>query len=122
MQSGYVIHMAAKNIDEYISTFPRDIQAILQNIRKTIREVAPGAEEVIGYGVPAFKLKGEYLAYFAAFKKHVGFYPLPSAIKRFEKELSDYETSEGTIKFPLDKPIPYSLIEKIVEFRVKEVI
>ena len=113
--------MTAKNIDEYISTFPKDIQVILQNIRKTIKEAAPEAEEAMGYGAPAFKLKGEYLAYFAAFKKHVGFYPLPSAIKKFEKELSDYETSEGTIRFPLDKPIPYSLIKKIVRFRVTEV-
>ena len=114
--------MATKTIDEYISTFPEDIQVILQEIRKTIREGAPEAEEAMGYGVPAFRLKGEYLAYFAAFKKHVGFYPMPSAIKKFEKELSGYETSEGTIKFPLDKPIPFALIKKIVQFRVKEVI
>jgi uncharacterized protein YdhG (YjbR/CyaY superfamily) len=108
-----------KNIDEYIAGFPPDVQTILEKIRTTIRKAAPGAEEKIGYQMPTFTLKGN-LVHFAAFKKHLGFYPIPTGIKKFEKELSVYKMGKGSVQFPLDKPIPYDLITKIVKFRVKE--
>ena len=85
----------------------------------TIRKAAPGAQETISYQIPAFRLNGD-LVYFAAFKKHIGLYPRTTAITKFKKELNDYECSKGTVRFPLDQPIPYSLITKIVKFRVKE--
>jgi uncharacterized protein YdhG (YjbR/CyaY superfamily) len=108
-----------KNIDEYIAGFPHDVQAILEKIRLTIRKAAPGAEETIKYRMPTFTLKGN-LVYFAAFKKHIGFYPVPTGIEKFKKELSVYGGAKGSVQFPLDKPIPYGLISKIVKFRVKE--
>ena len=108
-----------KNIDEYISVFPRDIQITLQQIRETIHKAAPKATEVISYNMPAFKQNG-VLVYFAAFKNHIGFFPTSSGIKKFSKELSSYETSKGTIRFPLDKKIPLSLIRKIARFRLNE--
>ena len=108
-----------KDIDKYIASFPKDIQEILENIRKTIREAAPGAEEAIKYQIPTFTLKGN-LVHFAAFKKHIGFYPTPTGIEKFKEELSAYEGAKGSVKFPLDRPIPYDLIRKIVAFRVKE--
>ena len=106
-------------IDEYISTFPENIQTILQELKRVIEEAAPKAEEVISYQIPAFKQKGN-LVYFAAFKNHIGFFPTSSGVESFKKELADYETSKGTIRFPLDKTIPYDLVRKIVKFRVKE--
>ncbi len=109
----------AKNIDEYIAAFPKDIQEILENIRATIRKAAPDAEEAISYQMPAFKLKGN-LVYFAAFKNHIGFYPIPTGIKAFKKELSTYKQGKGSVQFPLDRPMPFQLISKIVKFRVKE--
>ena len=108
-----------KDIDQYISIFPEDIQEILQEIRSTIQQAAPGAEETISYQMPTFKLKGN-LVHFAAYKKHIGFYPAPSGIERFKNRLTDYETSKGAIRFPLDKPIPLDLISDIVAFRVTE--
>ncbi|HXG67013.1 MAG TPA: DUF1801 domain-containing protein [Blastocatellia bacterium] len=111
---------APEDVDEYITGFPKDVQEILERIRMTIRKAAPGAEETISYRIPTFKLKGP-LVYFAAFKAHVGFYPITGAIKeKFKKELSRYECGKGTARFPLDKPIPYALISRIVKFRVKE--
>jgi uncharacterized protein YdhG (YjbR/CyaY superfamily) len=110
---------APKNIDEYIAGFPNDVQDILQKIRMTIRKAAPDAEEAIKYQVPTFTLKGN-LVHFAAFKKHIGFYPTPSGIEKFQKELSAYESAKGSVRFPLDKPIPFDLISKIVQFRVNE--
>ena len=106
-------------IDKYIAIFPEDVQAILEKIRATIQKAAPDAEETINYGVPTFTLKGN-LVHFAGFKNHIGFYPTPSGIEKFKKELSKYESAKGSVQFPLDKPIPYALIEKIVKFRVKE--
>jgi uncharacterized protein YdhG (YjbR/CyaY superfamily) len=106
-------------IDEYIATFPRDIQEILEKIRRTIQESAPNAKEAISYQMPTFKLNGN-LVHFAAFKNHIGFFPTPSGISRFKKELSHYETSKGTVRFPLNEPIPFDLIRKIVKYRVKE--
>jgi len=110
---------AAKKIDEYIAGFPPDVQEILQKVRTTIRRAAPQAQETISYQMPTFRLEGN-LVHFAAFKNHIGLYPTPSGTERFRKELSSYETGKGSIRFPLDKPIPYDLIAKIVKFRVKE--
>ncbi len=113
------VQTAPNKIDEYIAGFPRDVQAILEKVRTTVREAAPGAEETISYGIPAFNLKGN-LVFFAAFKNHIGFYPTSTGIEKFKDELSVYKGSKGTVQFPLDKPIPYGLISRIVEFRVKE--
>jgi uncharacterized protein YdhG (YjbR/CyaY superfamily) len=108
-----------ETIDEYIATFPPNVQTILQQLRQVIREAAPDAEEAISYQMPAFKLNG-YLVWFAAFKNHIGFFPKTSVIAAFKEELSGYELSKGTIRFPLDKPIPFGLVRRIVEFRVRE--
>ncbi len=112
--------MPTQAIDEFISTYPSEIQTILQKIRATIQKSAPGAEEAMAYGIPTFKLNGRNLVHFSAFKEHIGFYPTPSGIEAFKKELSAYEWAKGSVKFPLSKPIPYALITKIVKFRVKE--
>ena len=106
-------------IDKYISGFPKEVQQILNKVRKTIQESASDAEETINYGIPTFTLNGN-LVHFAAFKSHIGFYPTPSGIEKFKKELSVYEGAKGSVKFPLDQPMPYALISQIVKFRVKE--
>ena len=108
-----------KTIDEYIALFPKDIQKILQELRLAISDSAPDAVEAINYQMPTFKLNGN-LVHFAAAKSHIGFYPTPSAIEAFEEELSDYEVSKGTVRFPMNKPIPIDLVKRIVRFRVKE--
>src|SRR3972149_3897513 len=108
-----------KNIDEYIAGFPQEVQETLEKMRVTIRKAAPDAQEAIKYQMPTFVLKGN-LVHFAAFKKHIGFYPVPTGIEAFKNELSVYEGGKGSVQFPLDKPIPYDLISKIVKFRVKE--
>ena len=107
------------SIDEYIMTFPKEVRGILQELRATIRAVAPDAGEKISYGIPTFTLNGN-LVHFAAYKKHIGFYPASSGILAFKKELSVYKTSRGTVQFPIDKPLPLALIKKIVRFRVAE--
>jgi len=109
-----------KTIDEYIRTFPKDVQTILEKMRKTIREAAPGAVETISYQMPTFKLNGKGLVYFAAFKNHIGFYPIPSGVEAFEKELSPYKQGKGSVQFPIDQPVPYDLVRRIVTFRVNE--
>jgi uncharacterized protein YdhG (YjbR/CyaY superfamily) len=109
----------AKNIDEYIAGFPKDIQKILEEVRVTIRKAAPAAEETISYAIPTFKLNGN-LVHFAAFKNHIGFYPAPRGIEAFKKELSVYKGAKGSVQFPLDEPLPLGLIGKIVKFRVGE--
>jgi uncharacterized protein YdhG (YjbR/CyaY superfamily) len=109
----------ANNIDEYIAGFPKDVQDILQKIRGIIRKAAPDAEEAIKYQIPTFVLNGN-LVHFAAFQKHIGFYPTPSGIDQFKDELSVYKSAKGSVQFPLDAPIPFSLITKIVKIRVKE--
>lgn len=106
------------SIDQYISSFPKDVQQILEQIRLTIRELAPDAGETISYGIPTFKLNGP-LVYFAAFKNHIGFYALPSGNEAFRKQLQKYKTGKGSIQFPLSEPMPFKLIEQIVKFRVK---
>jgi len=108
-----------KNIDEYIAGFPRDVQQVLKQIRATIKKFAPDAEEAIKYQIPTFVLN-ENLVHFAAFKNHIGFYPTPSGIAAFKDELSRYESAKGSVQFPIDEPMPLSLIGKIVKFRVKE--
>ena len=110
-----------KTIDEYIAEFPKNVRDILEEIRSIIRESAPEAEEAIRYGIPTFMLNGN-LVHFAAFKNHIGFYPTPSAINAFNKELSPYKLAKGTVRFPIDEPIPFDLIRKIVRYRVKETI
>lgn len=109
-----------RNIDEYIAGFPPDVQQALEQIRATIREAAPAAEEAMKYQIPTFVLN-ENLVHFAAFKGHVGFYPTPSGIEKFRDELSTYEGAKGSVRFPIDEPMPLRLIRKIVAFRVKEV-
>ena len=105
--------------DAYIATFPEDTQRVLQEIRTVIRKAAPEAEEVISYGMPAYKLNG-MLVFFAAHDKHIGFYPTPSGIEKFKKELSVYKGAKGSVQFPLNEPLPVELIARIVKFRVKE--
>ena len=109
----------SNEIDKFIAGYPKDVQEILNKVRESIRKSAPDAEETINYGIPTFTLKGN-LVHFSAFKTHIGFYPTPSGIEKFKKELSAYEGAKGSVKFPLDKPIPYALLSKIVKFRVKE--
>ena len=111
---------APKTIDDYIAGFPNDVQEILEKIRVTIRKAAPDAEETISYQMPTFTLKGKYLVYFAAYKKHIGLYPAPRGNAEFNEELSVYKAGKGTVRFPLDKPIPFDLISRIVKFRAKE--
>jgi uncharacterized protein YdhG (YjbR/CyaY superfamily) len=108
-----------KTIDEYIKTFPNDIRKILETVRQTIKKAAPEAEEAISYQMPTFKLNGN-LVHFAAFKNHIGFYPTPSGTKTFKKKISNYRSGKGSIQFPIDKPMPLTLIKKIVEYRAKE--
>ncbi|MBI5032626.1 MAG: DUF1801 domain-containing protein [Chloroflexi bacterium] len=110
---------APKNIDEYIADFPQDIQERLQQMRATIHQAAPDAEEAISYQMPTFRLKGN-LVHFAAFKNHIGFYPVPTGIEAFKKELSVYKMAKGSVQFPLDEPLPLKLITRIVKFRAKE--
>jgi len=111
-----------KNVDEFINSFSADVQKILERLRKTIQEEAPEAEEAIAYGIPTFKLGGKNLVHFSAFERHIGFYPTPSAIEAFKKKLSIYKGAKGSVQFPLNKPIPYDLVRKIVAFRVKEIL
>lgn len=108
-----------KSIDEYISQFPPNVQEILKTLRKVIKEAAPDAEEKISYQMPAFALHGN-LVYFAAYKKHIGFYPTSSGIEAFKDELSEYKSSKGAVQLPIEKPLPYELIRRIVKFRAAE--
>jgi uncharacterized protein YdhG (YjbR/CyaY superfamily) len=108
-----------KTIDEYIALQDEKVIPILEEIRKTIKNCAPEAEETIGYGIPTFKFHGN-LVHFAAYKNHIGFYPGPSGIEFFKDEIAKYNNSKGTVQFPLDKPIPFDLITKITGFRVKQ--
>ena len=107
------------DIDTYIASFPAETLKLLKQIRETIKEAAPDAEEKMGYGIPTFTLQGN-LVHFASFKNHIGFYPAPSGIVAFRKELVAYKNSKGAVQFPIDKAIPFGLIAKIVKFRVKE--
>lgn len=108
-----------QTIDEYIAGFPPDVQAIHQKIRSTIKSAAPDAVEAMKYGVPTFVLHGN-LVHWGGYQKHIGFYPGPSGIEAFKEQLSAYKGAKGSVQFPLDQPLPYALIKKIVAFRVKE--
>ncbi|HEV8339883.1 MAG TPA: DUF1801 domain-containing protein [bacterium] len=109
-----------KPIDEYIKTFPKDVQSVLKRVRETIRKAAPEAEETISYQIPTFKLNGRNLVYFAAWKNHIAVYPIPSGTEAFKRELSPYRKGKGTVQFPIGKPVPYDLVRRIVNFRLKE--
>jgi uncharacterized protein YdhG (YjbR/CyaY superfamily) len=108
-----------RTIDEYIATFPENVQTVLEQVRQAIKEAAPEAEETISYQMPAFKQNG-ILVWFAAFRTHLSLFPKVSAIEAFKDQLSAYQTSKGTIQFPLNQPIPFNLIKEIVKYRVKE--
>ena len=108
-----------KDIDEYIGSFPADVREILEHLRNIIHENAPEAEEAIRYGIPTFTLNGN-LVHFAAFEHHIGFYPAPSGIEAFKNDLAPYQHEKGSVRFPLDQPIPADLVKQIVQFRVKE--
>ena len=110
----------SESIDDYIASHPEHVQALLEEVRRTIRDAAPEATETISYQIPTFKPKGRNLVHFAAFRDHIGFYPTSSGIEAFEAELSAYSTSNGTIRFPLGEPIPHDLVRRIVAFRVRE--
>lgn len=107
------------SVEEYIATFPAATQKLLQQMRATIKKAAPKAEELISYNMPAYKLQGP-LVYFAGYKGHIGFYPVSSAIREFEKELSNYEGAKGTVRFPLNEPLPLKLIARMVKYRIQE--
>ena len=109
----------ANSIDQYIAGLPRDVQERLRRIRAIITNAGPDPQETIKYQIPTFVL-GENLVHFAAFQKHIGFYPTPSAIQAFARELTDYPSGKGSVQFPLDKPVPFALIQRMVEFRVRE--
>jgi uncharacterized protein YdhG (YjbR/CyaY superfamily) len=113
--------MAAKpkNINEYITTFPLQTRKLLREMKATIKKAAPKAEEVISYGMPAFKFHG-LLVWFAAYTRHIGFYPRVSAIQAFKKDIAKYKNAKGSVQFPLHKPLPLALIKKMVQYRVKE--
>jgi uncharacterized protein YdhG (YjbR/CyaY superfamily) len=106
-------------IDEYIGSFPEDVQVILEKIRHTIRNAAPGAEEIISYGIPTFTLGGKHLVYFAAWKRYISVYPLPAGGEGFEREIAPYRAAKSTARFPLGKPIPYDLIARLVALHVE---
>ncbi|MBO0330684.1 iron chaperone [[Muricauda] lutisoli] len=107
-------------VDQYISRFPEEVQQQLQKVRTIIKKMAPKATEQMAYGMPGYKTNGKPLVYFAGHRNHIGFYATPSGHEAFQKELSKYKQGKGSVQFPLDQPIPFELIEKIVRFRVEE--
>jgi uncharacterized protein YdhG (YjbR/CyaY superfamily) len=109
-----------QTIDEYIAGFPPQVQALLQKVRATIKKAAPKAEEMIRYKMPTFALNGKYLIYFAGYQKHISLYPAPIGNPEFAEEIAPYESGKGTLKFPIDKPVPFKLITRIVKFRAGE--
>ena len=111
---------APRDIDEYVRRFPKDVQRLLQDMRATVRRAAPRAQEVISYGIPAFAVDGKRLVWFAAHKRHVGFYPGVGAIVAFKKDLSTYKSAKGSVQFPFDEALPLALVSQIVKFRLKQ--
>jgi uncharacterized protein YdhG (YjbR/CyaY superfamily) len=107
------------DIDDYIARFPADIRELLEQVRQAVLQAAPGAQETIKYNMPAFTLNGE-LVYFAAFKRHIGFFPAPTGVPEFEADLSKYKTGKGSVQFPLNKPMPLNLITRIVKYRMQK--
>ena len=112
------VHFAS--IDEYIASFPVDVQKILEEIRATIKAIVPESEEYISYNMPAFKVNGEYFAHFAAWKTHIGMYPIPAGNKAFQKEIMKYQGAKSSLNFPIGEPMPLKLIGKVVKFRIAE--
>ncbi|MDO8736161.1 MAG: DUF1801 domain-containing protein [Thermoleophilia bacterium] len=110
----------ARSIDEYIAEFPPETKELLQEMRALVKSTAPEATETISYAIPTFDLNGKHLVHFAGFRKHIGFYPVPSAMVEFEEELKPYKSGKGSAQFPLGQPLPRDLIRRIIEFRVKE--
>ncbi len=110
------------NIDAYTAGFPKEVQAILEQVRATIKMAAPDAEEAISYGIPTFRLHKTNLVHFAAFKNHIGFYPTPTGSEAFKDDFAGYKTGKGSVQFPLDQPMPLDLIVKIVDFRIREIL
>jgi uncharacterized protein YdhG (YjbR/CyaY superfamily) len=108
------------SIDEYISTFPGEIQAVLEKMRQAIQHAAPEAAETMSYGIPTFNLNGKHLVFFAGWKQHISLHPLPAGDEAFQQELAHYKRAKGTIQFPLDKPIPYDFVERIVTLLIRE--
>ena len=112
--------VAYQSMDEYIGTFPEDTQKILEEVRATIKAAAPEAEETISYNIPTFKMNGKYLIYFAGWKKHISLYPIPVGSEAFNKQIAKYAESKGTLKLPIDKPLPLKLITRIVKLKLAE--
>lgn len=108
-------------VDAYIAGFPEDVQEILDRMREIVREVAPDAEERIAYGMPGYKLNGKPLVYFAGYAKHIGFYATPNGHEAFKEDFARYKQGKGSVQFPLDEPMPYELVERVVRFRVDDV-
>jgi uncharacterized protein YdhG (YjbR/CyaY superfamily) len=108
------------NVDSYIASYPEDLRILLEQVRSTIRKTAPGAEELISYGMPGYKTNGRVLVYFAGFKSHIGFYATPTGHEAFKAELSKYKQGKGSVQFPINQPMPLDLIRQMVEFRVHE--
>jgi uncharacterized protein YdhG (YjbR/CyaY superfamily) len=108
------------NVEAYIASCPENIRELLQQVRTVIRKAAPGAEELISYGMPAYKTQGRPLVYFAGFKNHIGFYATPTGHDAFKEELAKYKQGKGSVQFPIDRPLPLDLIRQMVEFRVQE--
>lgn len=112
--------LKAKNVEEYIASFDKKAQSLLNQMRKTIKAGAPGAVESVSYGMAAYKYLGRPLVYFAGYENHIGFYATPTGHEAFKKELSNYKTGKGSVQFPIQEKVPHKLIERIVKFRVKE--
>ena len=109
-----------QSMDEYIASFPEDVQKTLEELRATIKSAAPEAEETISYNIPTFTLNGKYLIYFAGWKHHISIYPIPTGSESFNKQVAKYAEGKGTLKFPIDKPLPLKLITKIVKLKIAE--
>jgi uncharacterized protein YdhG (YjbR/CyaY superfamily) len=116
-----VVTKKFETIEEYIESFPKDVQMILNKLRDTVRKAAPRATESISYDMPTFKIEGKRLVYFSAWKNHIGFYSIPKGDKTFRRQISPYQGEKGSLRFSLEKPIPYDLVSKIVRLRLKEV-
>jgi len=114
------MNIAPKNVEEYIANFPPETQTILEQVRAIIKKTAPAAEENISYAMPAYKLNEKPLVYFAGYKNHLGFYATPTGHEAFKEDLSVYKQGKGSVQFPLNKPMPLDLIERITKFRVEE--
>ena len=116
-----MISTKPETVTEYLASFPPEVKQLLEQIRNIVKELVPTAEEIISYGIPAYKVNKTTIVYFAAFKKHIGFYALPSGTIAFKEKLKAYKVGKGSIQFPLDKPLPIDLIKEIITFRVQEI-